>query len=221
MAPRPAAAASSASTSAGGGRRPPSTMVVFFEGGGGGEGARLCVCATGQAGRRAQLCVCACGGACGLGLVKRVNEGRRAKKRSLAHSLPLIFQFLSPRRSRPHTRHTTPDRLPGRTEGPFAALLFQAAHPLRTSSRPGALHNHTKKSPLADLKKKMSRLLAASILLLAAAPSALASIHAYDQEYFYSVGDAYIFRGGREGLYASTKEVRETGRKKASGGNGG
>jgi len=43
---------------------------------------------------------------------------------------------------------------------------------------------------------------------LAALPASLASIHAYDAEYFYSVGDAYIFRGGREGLYASTKEVR-------------
>ena len=47
-------------------------------------------------------------------------------------------------------------------------------------------------------------LLAAAALL--ASPAA-ASIHAYDKEYFYSVGDAYIFRGGREGLYASTKEV--------------
>jgi hypothetical protein len=62
----------------------------------------------------------------------------------------------------------------------------------------------------------MSRFLAASILLLAAAPAAFASIHSYDQEYFYIVGDAYIFRGGREGLYASTKEVR----KKKEGGSG-
>lgn len=44
--------------------------------------------------------------------------------------------------------------------------------------------------------------------LAALAAPALASIHTYDNEFFYSVGDAYIYRGGREGLYASTKEVR-------------
>ena len=38
--------------------------------------------------------------------------------------------------------------------------------------------------------------------------TALAAIHPYNKEYFYAVGDAFIFRGGREGLYASTKEVR-------------
>ena len=47
----------------------------------------------------------------------------------------------------------------------------------------------------------------AAIALLFSSPAA-ASIHSYDNDYFYSVGDAYIFRGGREGLYASTKEVR-------------
>lgn len=35
----------------------------------------------------------------------------------------------------------------------------------------------------------------------------LSAIHPYNKEYFYAVGDAFIFRGGREGLYASTKEV--------------
>ena len=49
-------------------------------------------------------------------------------------------------------------------------------------------------------------------LLLAAAlgllTGARAAIHPYSKEFFYSVGDAYIFRGGREGLYASTQEVR-------------
>jgi hypothetical protein len=52
----------------------------------------------------------------------------------------------------------------------------------------------------------------AAAAALALVTGASASIHAYDHEYFYSVGDAYIFRGGREGLYASTKEVREGGR---------
>ena len=35
----------------------------------------------------------------------------------------------------------------------------------------------------------------------------LGAIHPYNKEYFYAVGDAFIFRGGREGLYASTKEA--------------
>lgn len=35
-----------------------------------------------------------------------------------------------------------------------------------------------------------------------------AAVHSYNSEYFYAVGDAYIFRGGREGLYSSTQEVR-------------
>ena len=39
------------------------------------------------------------------------------------------------------------------------------------------------------------------------ASTALAAIHPYNKEYFYAVGDAFIFRGGREGLYSSTKEV--------------
>ena len=57
---------------------------------------------------------------------------------------------------------------------------------------------------------KLPALLAslAAIVALFLASSASASIHSYDNDYFYSVGDAYIFRGGREGLYASTKEVR-------------
>ena len=66
---------------------------------------------------------------------------------------------------------------------------------------------------------RVSFLLAPLLLALASLPAALASIHAYDSEYFYSVGDAYIFRGGREGLYASTKEVRE--RREKGGGVGG
>lgn len=33
------------------------------------------------------------------------------------------------------------------------------------------------------------------------------AIHTYNKEYFYQVGDACIFKGGSEGLYASTPEV--------------
>jgi len=55
---------------------------------------------------------------------------------------------------------------------------------------------------------KLPALLVAAIALSALSSPASASIHSYDNDYFFSVGDAYIFRGGREGLYASTKEVR-------------
>ena len=37
-----------------------------------------------------------------------------------------------------------------------------------------------------------------------------AAVHPYNNEYFYSVGDAFIFRGGREGLFESKSEVRST-----------
>lgn len=53
--------------------------------------------------------------------------------------------------------------------------------------------------------------LRAAVLLVAAAAlcrNSQAAIHPYNKEYFYSVSDAFIFRGGREGLYASTKEVQ-------------
>lgn len=46
--------------------------------------------------------------------------------------------------------------------------------------------------------------------LLAGTPMVDSAVHTYRNEYFYSVSDAYIFRGGREGLYASSKEVRST-----------
>ena len=46
------------------------------------------------------------------------------------------------------------------------------------------------------------------LAVLGLATCARAAIHPYSKEFFYSVGDAYIFRGGREGLYASTPEVR-------------
>ncbi|KAK9846593.1 hypothetical protein WJX81_007332 [Elliptochloris bilobata] len=48
-----------------------------------------------------------------------------------------------------------------------------------------------------------------SALLLGLCSSTLAAVHPYSQELFYSVADAYIYRGGREGLYASTKEALE------------
>lgn len=54
----------------------------------------------------------------------------------------------------------------------------------------------------------------AAIALSALSSPASASIHSYNNDYFYSVGDAYIFRGGREGLYASTKEVIYFGRER-------
>ena len=53
----------------------------------------------------------------------------------------------------------------------------------------------------------LSRVQRALLGLTILSSSALAAIHPYNKEYFYAVGDAFIFRGGREGLYASTKEV--------------
>lgn len=51
--------------------------------------------------------------------------------------------------------------------------------------------------------KPLAALLGLSSLL----STTLGAIHPYNKEYFYAVGDAFIFRGGREGLYASTKEA--------------
>ena len=45
------------------------------------------------------------------------------------------------------------------------------------------------------------------LVLLGFTASVRAAIHPYNKDYFYAVADAFIFRGGREGLYASTKEV--------------
>ena len=45
-------------------------------------------------------------------------------------------------------------------------------------------------------------------LLLSCTRAAYAAVHTYNDDYFYAVADAYIFRGGREGLYASTREVQ-------------
>lgn len=44
-------------------------------------------------------------------------------------------------------------------------------------------------------------------LLLFSTRAVFAAVHTYNDDYFYAVADAYIFRGGREGLYASTQEV--------------
>ena len=50
---------------------------------------------------------------------------------------------------------------------------------------------------------------AAVAVLLAVFPTVTdAAVHPYNNEYFYSVGDAFIFRGGREGLFESKSEVR-------------
>lgn len=50
--------------------------------------------------------------------------------------------------------------------------------------------------------------LAAAAVLAAFPRAADAAVHPYNDEYFYSVGDAFIFRGGREGLFESKSEVR-------------
>ena len=33
-----------------------------------------------------------------------------------------------------------------------------------------------------------------------------AAIHAYEDSYFFSVNDAFIYRGGREGLFKSSED---------------
>jgi len=43
--------------------------------------------------------------------------------------------------------------------------------------------------------------------VLALASTALAAVHPYQGEYFYAVSDAFIFRGGREGMIASKSEA--------------
>ena len=47
-----------------------------------------------------------------------------------------------------------------------------------------------------------------SLLLGIGISTVSAAVHQYNEDYFYAVADAYIFRGGREGLYASSAEVR-------------
>ena len=43
--------------------------------------------------------------------------------------------------------------------------------------------------------------------LLAVCTTVFAAVHDYHDDYFFAVADAYIFRGGREGLFASSAEV--------------
>lgn len=51
-------------------------------------------------------------------------------------------------------------------------------------------------------------LLRAALLLVFSTCRIFAAVHPYNDDYFYAVADAYIFRGGREGLFASTQEAR-------------
>lgn len=53
----------------------------------------------------------------------------------------------------------------------------------------------------------LSASLYAVLLLAIGVSTASAAVHQYNDDYFYAVADAYIFRGGREGLYASSAEV--------------
>lgn len=58
--------------------------------------------------------------------------------------------------------------------------------------------------------------LAVAAVLVAFPHATDAAVHPYNNEYFYSVGDAFIFRGGREGLFESKSEVRLERMKKNS-----
>jgi hypothetical protein len=63
---------------------------------------------------------------------------------------------------------------------------------------------------MAHLRSLAATALAAAALLVALPNVADAAVHPYNNEYFYSVGDAFIFRGGREGLFESKSEVGKT-----------
>ncbi len=54
---------------------------------------------------------------------------------------------------------------------------------------------------------RLPRVFEAVLLLGVCSSSAFAAVHKYNDDYFYAVADAYIFRGGREGLFASSAEV--------------
>ena len=56
---------------------------------------------------------------------------------------------------------------------------------------------------MLNLRFAVAALTAAALL-----GAAHAAVHPYNNEYFFSVGDAFIFRGGREGLFSSKSEVR-------------
>ena len=48
-----------------------------------------------------------------------------------------------------------------------------------------------------------------ALVLLKVCSTAFAAVHQYNNDYFYTVADAFIFRGGREGLFASSPKVLE------------
>ena len=73
-----------------------------------------------------------------------------------------------------------------------------------------ALHSSPYASRVAS-HLTMARSCFAAVAALAFAAAVVitdAAVHPYNNEYFYSVGDAFIFRGGREGLFESKSEVR-------------
>ena len=47
-----------------------------------------------------------------------------------------------------------------------------------------------------------------AFVLLTACSTTFAAFHDYHDDYFFAVGDAFIFRGGREGLFASSAQVQ-------------
>lgn len=47
-----------------------------------------------------------------------------------------------------------------------------------------------------------------AVAFLTVCSTAFAAFHNYHDDYFFAVGDAFIFRGGREGLFASSAEVQ-------------
>ena len=49
--------------------------------------------------------------------------------------------------------------------------------------------------------------LQAVVLLIFGTGGVFSAVHHYHEDYFYAVADAYIFRGGREALFASSAEV--------------
>lgn len=53
----------------------------------------------------------------------------------------------------------------------------------------------------------MGRVALCVALLASLVGVALAAVHPYNTAYFYAVNDAFIFRGGREGLFKSQSEV--------------
>lgn len=46
--------------------------------------------------------------------------------------------------------------------------------------------------------------------VLSVCGTGFAAVHDYHNDYFFAVGDAFIFRGGREGLLNSSAEVQCT-----------